>query len=239
MRPFDFAGCYESWPAATSESNPFDTIQWLDTVEVYLQSLLDAEFADRLAIEHYIVPVCTLAAEAAARRGEVQVLDFGGGVGVIFVNVRAALPVATKLHYSIVYFLANRDRWQRLFKAPMNCEFFTEVTRRRNYDVVFASSTLQYISELGRGVDQTCGCLRALDRPAAAAYHEGLCVCDASEYKVLQWASFRRNGWNNPALVLQQRGNNRGIAGAWLRADPRSFHQRLWRTRRQYFPSAG
>jgi putative methyltransferase (TIGR04325 family) len=145
VRLLDFEGCYEDWPVPTSV-NPFDTIEWLDSAEAYLRTLLTAEAADRLAIEHYIVPVCVLAAEVVARRGELRILDFGGGVGVNFVNVRAALPVGTKLHYDVVDSSANRDRWQRSFENSTNCDFFTEIPRQ-SYDVVFASSTLQYIRD--------------------------------------------------------------------------------------------
>jgi putative methyltransferase (TIGR04325 family) len=146
VRLLDFEGCHEDWPAAASAANPFDTIEWLDSAEAYLRTLLDSETAGRLAIEHYIVPVCVVAAEVAARRGELRILDFGGGVGVNFVNIRAALPAGAKLQYDIVDSSANRDRWHRLFENPVNCSFFTEIPRQR-YDVVFASSTLQYIPD--------------------------------------------------------------------------------------------
>jgi putative methyltransferase (TIGR04325 family) len=145
-RLLDFDGCYESWPTPTWEDNPFDTVEWLDSAEAYLRMLLKAEAADRLAIEHYIVPVCVLAAEVAAKKGEVRVLDFGGGIGVNFVNIRAALPAGAKLHYDIVDSPANQNRWQLLFENSANCGCFTEIPRP-SYDVVFASSTLQYIPD--------------------------------------------------------------------------------------------
>jgi putative methyltransferase (TIGR04325 family) len=146
LRLLDFEGCYESWPVPTSATNPFDTIEWLDSAEAYLRTLLIAEAADRLAIEHYIVPVCVLAAEVVARREELRILDFGGGVGVNFVNVRAALAPGIELHYDVVDSSANRDRWQRSFENSMSCDFFTEIPRQ-SYDVVLASSTLQYIPD--------------------------------------------------------------------------------------------
>ena len=144
VRPFDFCGLLrELAPPRSSESNPFDTIQWLDTVEVYLQSLLDGRIRGSTCHRAlYCAGLVCWLREVAARKGEVQVLDFGGGVGVNFVNVRAALPVATKLHYGIVDSLANRDRWQRLFKSSDELRIFHR--RLRGDEITMSYSPWQH-----------------------------------------------------------------------------------------------
>ena len=143
--PNYFETIFDGRPADASGEAPFDSAEWLDNVEAYVNSLLALEASDRLPIEHYIVPACMAAAEVATRGGDVRILDFGGGLGVNYINIRAVLPRSVTA-YDIVDTPPNRQRWQRLFGHHANCGYHIEIPPRQ-YDVVLASSTLQYIHE--------------------------------------------------------------------------------------------
>jgi putative methyltransferase (TIGR04325 family) len=142
----DFDARLDSWPS--DFHNPFDSVEWLDSAEVYLAHLFNLGEQDRLPIEHYIVPICMLSAVAARKNGEVRVLDFGGGVGVNYVNLRAGLPQGVAIHYDIVDSAANRGRWEKHSLRMPECRYHDEIPHDTTlYDIVFASSTLQYVQE--------------------------------------------------------------------------------------------
>jgi hypothetical protein len=137
VRLLDFDLCYEEWPAPASAASPFDAIEWLDSAEVYLHTLLNAEAADRLAIEHYIVPVCMLVAEVAIRKGQVRVLDFGGGVGVNFVTTTSSILRPTgiagnapsKIRQIANSLLKSRDRVTMSCSRAAHCNIFPTGSR--------------------------------------------------------------------------------------------------------------
>lgn len=137
----------ESWRVLKDEKDVFDTKEWLDSAEHYMKSLLSAEASNRLALEHYIVPIAVLAGAVASRQGNVSILDFGGGIGVNYINVRAALPKQLRVQYDIVDSASNGERFESLLGQSDACRFRTRLDPDTRYDIVFASSTLQYISE--------------------------------------------------------------------------------------------
>ncbi len=127
--------------------NAFDSVAWLDSAESYLRSVATDYDAGRLVPEHYYVPIALLAAERGSTSTPVRVLDFGGGLGPTYFTVVAALPSGPSvIAYDIVDSAANCARGSILMAQRPGCTFATVVPRRR-YDIVLASSVLQYIED--------------------------------------------------------------------------------------------
>lgn len=132
------------WPQG---GDAFDSTAWLDSAEAYLRGVAADYDAGRLVPEHYYVPVALLAAEHGSTGKPVRILDFGGGLGPTYFTVAAALPKDPgAIAYDVVDSAANCARGRALMTQRAGCTFATAVPTGR-YDIVLASSVLQYIED--------------------------------------------------------------------------------------------
>jgi putative methyltransferase (TIGR04325 family) len=89
-----------------------------------------------------------LASTVAAERGEVRVLDFGGGVGMAFLKLTATLRVAARVRYSVVDLEGMCEAGRSLFKGDDRIDFHTSIPPLAGQlDIVYSSSALQYVDD--------------------------------------------------------------------------------------------
>jgi len=88
-----------------------------------------------------------LAADVLAERGQVRIVDFGGGMGISYIDVRALCgPVA--LEYTVVETEAVCAAGRSLFAADSAIRFVTSLGQtKRGADIVYVSSALQYVPD--------------------------------------------------------------------------------------------
>jgi putative methyltransferase (TIGR04325 family) len=151
QRPVLFDRTYSNWPDNSAWPNPFDTAEWLDTVRAYLEKVRSEWRAGCHAPEHYIVPVAVLAAQRARDGLPVRLLDFGGGLGVNFFTVASALPPSSRFAWHVVDTPLNCAAGRELFVDEPRCQFHSSPPND-DYDLVLASSVLQYIPEWGNAL---------------------------------------------------------------------------------------
>jgi putative methyltransferase (TIGR04325 family) len=123
----------ERWSAITRASTEFALAAWRGGAPV------------RATGDRALLP--ELAAGVLAERGEVRIVDFGGGMGISYVDVRAACgPVV--LEYTVVETEAVCAAGRSLFAADSAIRFVTSLGQaNQGADIVYVSSALQYVPD--------------------------------------------------------------------------------------------
>ncbi len=81
-------------------------------------------------------------------KGEVVVVDFGGGVGQTFIDTMDALPDSTQVSFHIVEMESVCEHAARLFEGDDRIHFHTEFPKLdRPIDVIHLGSSLQYVED--------------------------------------------------------------------------------------------
>jgi putative methyltransferase (TIGR04325 family) len=143
--PVSFDALVETWPEQVGPS-PFDSQEWIESVEDYFARDRAAAARGRQVLEHYVVPTCVAAAVVFHDRRSLRLLDFGGGLGVHAVPVLQQFAREADVRYDIVDSAANCARGRDVFTGDARCRFF-DALPAGPYDVVYSSSTLQYIRD--------------------------------------------------------------------------------------------
>jgi putative methyltransferase (TIGR04325 family) len=108
----------------------------------------------RVTDENALLPL--LVSTIAGRQDGVRVLDFGGGAGATYADVRAGCPQASALDYHIVETAAVCQIGERVFHDDSGVRFHRSLPDTLPaVDVVYVRSALQYI-------DDYAGLLRTL-----------------------------------------------------------------------------
>jgi putative methyltransferase (TIGR04325 family) len=90
-------------------------------------------------------------------KGEVKVLDFGGGSGAGYVYLADMLPDATRLQYHIVETTAMCRAGEEFFQGETNIQFFDSLPPDgSHFDIVYINSALQYVEDYAGLIHQLC-----------------------------------------------------------------------------------
>jgi len=82
----------------------------------------------------------------AADRNRLRVVDFGGGAGTGFIQLRGALPARVAIDYTIIDLPAVCTAGRQLFNGDHRVSFATELpTGLPSPDIVYANSVVQYV----------------------------------------------------------------------------------------------
>jgi len=151
MHPFE--------PLPDDDRQPFGAIfdcpEWIDTVSWSLRRDQDARPGHRFFLEHYLAPVAAVIADRLRSAGRVRVVDFGGGVGNLFVPIVGGLPRPDAVNYMIVELPSNVRRGEELFAGhPVKPRFVETLDEAPTTDVLIASSVIQYIEDYGAILDR-------------------------------------------------------------------------------------
>lgn len=78
---------------------------------------------------------------------KVNILDWGGGLGIEYITLRMALPKMNLAAYNIVEVPAVVEVGQSIFKGSEHPVFFHTKTPDINHDIVIIKTALQYLDE--------------------------------------------------------------------------------------------
>lgn len=88
-----------------------------------------------------------LAAVIGTHHERVSILDFGGGMGIDFINVSASLP----RHWDITYHLVESPRvcetGPPIYISDERINFYTSLPKDLQVDIVYIRSSLQYVED--------------------------------------------------------------------------------------------
>lgn len=151
--PFIWNGVYESFDQAPVAGQGFASKAWLADMERYTRAAVTAlRNEDRTNIPEnvpqYHALLSLLVASMRAGDRPVRVLDFGGGMGIGFANVRRCIGAETPVEYLIVDNQQSCERGGRLLKDFASVKFMSELPGEISaFDVVVLSGVLQFVED--------------------------------------------------------------------------------------------
>lgn len=144
-------GVYPSFAAAKAVGPGFDGDVWRDrSLQAARETLalvgsgepLDYALRQRNAL----LPV--LAASVLARQPRASILDFGGGLGTAYMVLANSIPdAAARIDYAVSEVDSICRAGEDLFAAKGGPQFLRELPAKGTYDIVLASSVMQYIDD--------------------------------------------------------------------------------------------
>jgi putative methyltransferase (TIGR04325 family) len=97
-----------------------------------------------------------IASIISSDRNPVNILDFGGGMGISFIHLLSCAPNADAIHYYIVENSAVVALGRQLFPNS-KIHFLTELPSQQiKFNLVYLSSSLQYIENYSALIDKLC-----------------------------------------------------------------------------------
>lgn len=143
----DWEGVYERFADVPAVGDGFDDAAWVADTRRLTESV-------RAVCTRGLAPVVgddallPLLAAAAGGTGTVKVLDFGGGLGISFVQLCAALPSESTIEYHVVERSAVCAAGEEMYRAEPRIRFHLEVPAvLPGLDIVYLNSALQYVED--------------------------------------------------------------------------------------------
>jgi putative methyltransferase (TIGR04325 family) len=148
-QPLIWDGVYESFDEVPVVGRGFASEAWLSDMERYTRSAVRAIENDGATIPENVPSYHVLLASLIASSDRpVRVLDFGGGMGIGFANVRRCTSNGLALDYLVVDNDESCARGQQLLKDFPSVRVATELPEESaNVDIVVLSSVLQFIDD--------------------------------------------------------------------------------------------
>jgi len=147
--PFIWDGIYESFDQAPVSGDGFASDVWLADMERYTSTALMAlrnEDGIPENVPQYHALLSILVASLATSKRPLRVIDFGGGMGIGFVNMMRCLPEDMACEYLVVDNEASCDRGRRLFRDFPSLRFTPHLPQKFGaVDVLVLSSVLQFV----------------------------------------------------------------------------------------------
>jgi putative methyltransferase (TIGR04325 family) len=143
----DWQGVYTSFAEVHASGPGFAGEQWVkDTRALTEQARTELASQPALAGDQALLPL--VAGAAAAPGKPMRVLDFGGGLGIGYLQLAATLPDPARIEYHIVETERVCDEGVRLYAADPRVRFHRDVPPAlRGVDVLYLNSALQYVED--------------------------------------------------------------------------------------------
>ena len=148
--PFIWDGVYANFGEVPTVGQGFASDAWLTDMERYTQTAVTALRSAGIPanVPQYHALLSLLAASLPVTERPVRVLDFGGGMGIGFANVRRCMAAEIPLEYLIVDTEESCERGRRLLRDFSSVRFMSELPRDvESVDVIVLSGVLQFVEE--------------------------------------------------------------------------------------------
>lgn len=143
-------GIYSNFDEVPSCNDGFESNRWIDTNYQKTKSIIENYNSEEFVNENAkynssilsVVIALTLALQA-----KIKVLDFGGGMGITYIQTKAALPDESPLEFTVVEGEKNCIKARRLFGDDIGIKFCNTLPENESFDIIHISSSLQYIED--------------------------------------------------------------------------------------------
>jgi len=138
-------GVYESFAEAGGDFDAWESDIWLNKQISRTYEALEAYTTDTFFSKDYPLPM--VVSMALIQKSSLSVLDFGGGMGVQYLETIGKVPEAKeKMHYYVVDGLKSIAGRPRALDQFNNLHFFDNLKEvPSSIDIIHIGSTLQYI----------------------------------------------------------------------------------------------
>lgn len=150
QQPFIWEGVYERFDHVPVIGQGFASDAWLSDMERYTRSAVAAIGNEEIpeTVPQYHALLASLVTSLASSDRPVRVLDFGGGMGIGFANVRRCTFHGLALDYLVVDNDESCARGRRLLKDFPSVRFATEMPRETAaVDIMVLSGVLQFVDD--------------------------------------------------------------------------------------------
>ncbi|MDP9292691.1 MAG: methyltransferase, TIGR04325 family, partial [Verrucomicrobiota bacterium] len=145
-------GIYPNHREVPSSGRQFDGDTWIRKTREYTEGILAAAreqgtIPTQVTGEHMLLPLlASLVCEGSNR--EISILDFGGGMGIAYVQLVSSLINCRSITYHVVEREGVCEAGGRLFEKDKNIHFSAEIPAHlANLSIVYISSALQYVED--------------------------------------------------------------------------------------------
>lgn len=146
--PFIWDGVYANFGDVPAAGQGFASDEWLTDMERYTRAAVDALRSDRAGVVPNVPPYHALLSMLVASSRPVRVLDFGGGMGVGFANVRRSIAAGMPIEYLVVDNEESCEHGRRLLSDFPSVRFMSELPRDvESIDVIVLSGVLQFVED--------------------------------------------------------------------------------------------
>lgn len=136
-------GIYQSFDEVFVEASAFDSDRWLNASEEKLIQKLKAKKQSGLTDSPLPIVVSML----ATSKKRITCLDFGGGVGLHYLNVKECVLCDIDLSYTIVDGKKSCEVAKKHLSIFNDVEFTDILPSNKIFDIVHVSSAMQYIDD--------------------------------------------------------------------------------------------
>lgn len=144
-------GIYSRYQDVPATGDGFNGDYWITRTRSYTEEALTASRESRFVPsgvvgEHMILPL--LASLVCNSRGRVNILDFGGGMGIAYIHTVSSLVNCQSINFHIVESQRVTEEGMRLFEHDKRVHFHSTLPAHlADLDIVHMSSALQYVED--------------------------------------------------------------------------------------------
>lgn len=144
-------GIYSRYQDVPAAGDGFGGDYWIDRTRSYTEESLSASrnygfIPVGVTGEHLILPL--LASLECKERGQVNILDFGGGMGIAYIHVLNSLVNCHSINFHVVESDRVTEEALRLFEHDKRVHFHSKLPAQLpDLDIVYMSSALQYVED--------------------------------------------------------------------------------------------
>lgn len=150
--PFIWNGIYAKFGEVPTMGQGFASDAWLGDMERYTRAAITALHSERdeipANVPQYHALFSLLVASLQVTDRPVRVLDFGGGMGIGFANMRRCMAADMPLEYLVVDNHESCERGRRLLRDFPSVRFSSELPPDvESVDVMVLSGVLQFVED--------------------------------------------------------------------------------------------
>jgi putative methyltransferase (TIGR04325 family) len=145
-------GIYPHYRDVPIAGQRFDGDTWIGKTRDYTQGILASSkkqgtIPTEVTGEHMLLPLlASLVCKESG--GKVNVLDFGGGMGIAYVHLMSSLVNCRSIDYHVIEREGICEGGARLFEHDERIHFYPELPAAiSDLDIVYISSALQYVED--------------------------------------------------------------------------------------------
>lgn len=152
----DWEGVYARFEDVPEQGGGFDDEAWTAGTRRLTEQVRDECAGPAMALSGDAALLPLLAA-SVPRDGALRIVDFGGGMGISFLQLSAALHQPQALEYHIIETSRVCAEGERLHAGDARIRFHSTLPALERTDIVHLNSALQYVRDVPALLDRLCG----------------------------------------------------------------------------------
>lgn len=156
---YAWEGIYRNYNEAPRSGPAFEGDIWLDArrrnFERQLHAISDRKTSAKFVDEDTLLPF--LVSIISAETDKIRILEFGGGLGESYLDLKSVVDPAIAIDYHVVEMARTCAQGLELFHGDHGIHFHSELPARLPaIDVVYVRSALQYVEDYAGLLRQLC-----------------------------------------------------------------------------------